>query len=140
MSRRTIHIKIQKRQPDKFLTLCEDVIEQHNEQGAASPFADGDLVDMNDYNNRVTLARQERNKALEHYAIAETAMAKSRQLIGSEPGQYSTTPDTLINTTLNIKKILLALNTVNPEALSLWGFDVVVRIARSPKKKNKTTG
>ncbi len=95
---------------------------------------------MNDYNSRVTLARQERNKALEHYAIAETAMAKSRQLIGSEPGQYSTTPGTLLNTTLNIKKILLALNAVNPEALSLWGFDVVVRIARSPKKKKKTTG
>lgn len=140
MSRRTTQVKVRINKPDIFLKLCEDILEQHNEQGADSPFADGDLIDMTDYNERVTLARQERNKALEHYAIAETAMAKSRQLIGSEPGQYSTTPDTLISTTLNIKKILLALNTVNPEALSLWGFDVVVRIARSPKKKNKTTG
>jgi hypothetical protein len=35
---------------------------------------------------------------------------------------------------------LLALNTTNPEALSEWGFDVVVRLAKSPKSKKKTNG
>ncbi len=76
MSRRTTKIKIRINKPDVFLKLCEDVIEQHNEMGVASPFADGDLVDMNDYNNRITLARQERNKALEHYACGNERQGK----------------------------------------------------------------
>ncbi|MFN8322270.1 MAG: hypothetical protein U0T74_06380 [Chitinophagales bacterium] len=46
----------------------------------------------------------------------------------------------MLNSTLNIKKILLALNTVNPEAVSEWGFEVVVRLAKSPKSKKKTNG
>ncbi len=76
MARRTVHIKIEIRKPDEFLTLCEDVIKEHIELGATSPFAAGNLVDMNDYDSRVTLARQERNKALEHYACGNERKGK----------------------------------------------------------------
>ncbi len=140
MARLTLQFKIQIRKPDTFLKLCEDIVAEHNELGAASPFAGGNLIDMPDFIDRVNLARKERNTAIEHYAIAEAAMARSRQLIGSMPGQYGTTPYTLLNYVLNIKKILLALNTVNPKALCVWGFEVVVRLARSSKKKKKATG
>ncbi len=37
MSRRTTQVKIRINKPDIFLKLCEDIIEQHNEQGAAKP-------------------------------------------------------------------------------------------------------
>lgn len=140
MARRTVNVKIEIRKPEDFLALCEAVLEKHLALGAASPFAAGDLVDMTDYQNRLTQARQKRNEALEYYAMAEAAMAQSRHLIGSHTGQYSTTPGTLLNSTLNIKKILLALNTINPEALSEWGFNVVVGLAKSPKSKKKTNG
>ena len=140
MAKRTVNVKIEIRKPDDFLTLCEAVLEKHLALGAASPFADNDLVDMTAYQNRLTQARQKRNEALQYYAMAEAAMAQSRHLIGSHVGQYSTTPGTLLNSTLNIKKILLALNTINPEALSEWGFDVVVRLAKSPKTKKKANG
>jgi hypothetical protein len=140
MARRSIKIKVRINKPDDFLALCEAVLKQHLALGAASPFAAGDLVDMAAFQSRLTQARQKRNEALQYYAMAEAAMAQSRHLMGSHTGQSSDTPGTLLNSTLNIKKILLALNTTNPEALSEWGFDVVVRLAKSPKSKKKTNG
>lgn len=140
MARRNIQIKIRINKPDDFLTLCEAVLAHHLALGAASPFAGNTLVDMDAYQTRVIKAREKREEALQYYAMAEAAMAQSRHLIGSHTGQNSTTPGTLLNSTLNIKKILLALNTVNPEAVSEWGFEVVVRLAKSPKSKKKTNG
>lgn len=140
MAKRTVNVKIEIRKPDDFLTLCEAVLAQHLALGAASPFAGNNLVDMDAYQTRVIKAREKREEALQYYAMAEAAMAQSRHLIGSHTGQNSTTPGTLLNSTLNIKKILLALNTVNPEAVSEWGFEVVVRLAKSPKTKKKTNG
>ena len=140
MAKRTVNVKIEIRKPDDFLTLCEAVLAHHLALGAASPFAGNTLVDMDAYQARLTKAREKREEALQYYAMAEAAMAQSRHLIGSHTGQNSTTPGTLLNSTLNIKKILLALNTVNPEAVSEWGFEVVVRLAKSPKSKKKTNG
>lgn len=138
MARRTTTVKVKVNKPEDFLALCEALLAKHLALGAASPFAAGDLVDMAAFQNRLTQARQKRNEALQYYAMAEAAMAHSRHLIGSHTGQSSDTPGTLFNSTLNIKKILLALNTTNPEALSEWGFDVVVKLAKSPKRKKKT--
>jgi hypothetical protein len=137
MSRRTINVKVEPANSEKFLELCEAIIAHHTLLGAASPFADGTIVNMTNYTDRATRARQKREEALELYAAAEAAMYESRQLIGVAPGQTVLTEGTLYNQTINAKKILLVLNRTNPEALSPWGFDVVVRIAKKtgPKKK-----
>lgn len=66
-------------------------------------------------------------------------MDHSRHLMGTQPGQNNDTPGTLINYALKIKKVLQVLNSVNPEALSEWGFDVVVRVSKIPKRKKKLT-
>jgi len=138
MAKRVTRIKLPIRDPETFLTLCEDIVEQNNELGATSPFAGDDLVNMTKYADRVTLARQKRTEALEHYAIAEAAMGHYRELVGIHKGQDIQTIGTLYNVTANIKKILLAINNVNPEALSLWGFDVVVRSAKNPGRRKKS--
>jgi len=137
MSRRTTHVKVNPNLSKSFLELCEAIIARHNQLGAASPFADGSIINMTDYTDRATRARQKREEALELYAAAEAAMYESRQLIGATPGQTVLTEGTLYNQTINAKKILLVLNRQNPEALSPWGFDVVVRMAKKggPKKK-----
>ncbi len=137
MSRRLTRIKIEKRNPDEFLKLCQAIVDYNTLLGAASPFADGTIVIMTQYADRATRARQKREEALEHYAIAEAAMFESRQLMGDAPGQSVTTEGTLYNLTVNVKKLLLVLNRTNPEALSLWGFDVVVSTSKKtgPKKK-----
>lgn len=137
MAKRTTKVKIKTNKPDHFLKLCEDIVEHNTELGASSPFASGDLVNMTDYAAKVSQARQLRTEAEEHCAIARAAMARSRVILGTNGGQTSTTPGTLINMTGNIRKILLALNTVNPEALSEWGFDVVVRVAKNPGRRKK---
>ncbi len=92
---------------------------------------------MKDYADKVSRAGQKREEALEHYAIAEAAMFESRKIIGRAPGQSSNTEGTLFNLTASLKKILLVLNRTNPEALSLWGFDVVVGIAKNPGRRKK---
>lgn len=137
MSRRTVNIKIQPQLPESFLELCQNLIDRNTQLGSASPLADNTLVNMDQLNDLTTLARQKRNEALEHYAIAEAAMFESRRLIGYAPGQTVITEDTLYNLVINAKQALLVLNRQNPEALSLWGFDVVVKTSRKtgPKKK-----
>ena len=137
MAKRTVQIKLETQKPEIFLKVCEDIVAQNTALGITSPFADGTLVNMANYAATVALARQKREEALEHYAIAEAAMAESRKLIGTGAGQTSLTPGTLFNLTGSIKKILLALNQVNPEALSLWGFNVVVRMAKNPGRRKK---
>ncbi len=137
MGRRTITVKVKKDKPDTFLTLCEDIVEQNNELGAGSPFADGDLVDMTVFADLVSRARKKRNEALEYQAKALAAMDHSRHLMGTQPGQNNDTPETLIYYALKIKKVLQVLNSENPEALSEWGFDVVVRVSKNPPKRKK---
>jgi hypothetical protein len=135
MGRRTVRINLQTGNPDKFLELCKAIVEHNDALGASSPLASGDIIDMAAYSNTLAQAVEARESALELYARAEAAMAQSRQLMGMAPGQSSTTPGTLYNLTLQIKKLLLVLETENPEALSHWGFDVVIRMAKSRGKK-----
>lgn len=135
MGRRTVRINLQTGNPEKFLELCKAIVEYNDALGASSPLASGDIIDMAAYSNTVAQAVEARERALELYAQAEAAMAQSRQLMGRAPGQSSTTPGTLYYSTLQIKKLLLVLETENPEALSPWGFDVVIRTAKSRGKK-----
>ena len=124
-----------KRQPEKLLTLSEEVVEHNTTLGAASPLANGDVVDMTEFSALVAEARKQRNLAEEYYAMAHVAMNESRVLLGMAAGQTVNTPDTVRYLLNKIKKILLVLNNENPEALSPWGFDVVVREARNRKRK-----
>lgn len=139
MARRTIKINLQARNPEKFLTLCDDIVEKNAELGASSPLADGQLLDMSDFAVLAAKARALREKALEHYAQAEAAMEESRRLIGINDGQTIDTPETLLFYVNRIKKWLLALSPVNPKELSPWGFNVVVGEAKNPKKRKATT-
>ena len=135
MARRTIKITLKPQNSENFLELCQTLSEQNATLGAASPLADGSVTDMAAYNDLLTRASQKREEALELYAAAHAAMYESRVLIGTATGQTINTPDTLFYHTARIKKYLLVLNNENPEALSPWGFDVVVREARRPKRK-----
>lgn len=135
MSRRTITAKLPIKNPDKFLTICESIVQRNNHLGPASPFADGDMVDMAEFANKVAQARAKREEALELHARAESLMGESRALLGINPGQSSLSNGTLYFDTAKMVKLLKVLNTENPEAISLWGLDVVVKTAKSRGKK-----
>lgn len=139
MSKRTTKVALYLRHPDKFIKLCQAVVEHNTALGAASPFATGDFVDMAAFAQTLTKASSARQKALELYAEAEAAMYESRQLMGFNKGQTATTAGTLYNQLCLIKKLLLVLETENPEALSVWGFDVTVKTAKARGKKKAGT-
>lgn len=125
------------RHPDKFLKLCQAILNMHTALGPSSPFAAGDVVNMTQFANQLSRATAKRNEALEYYKKAESAMDESRSLIGNNTGQSSLSEGTCFYSVLRAKKLLLILNSENPEALSPWGFDVVVRTARRPGRKAK---
>lgn len=135
MSKRITNISVYRRNPDKFLELCQAVTAYNATLGAASPFATGDFVDMAAFAQTVGKAQAAREKALALYAEAEAAMYESRQLMGFNAGQTTITPGTLYHQIGQIKKLLLVLETQNPEALSVWGFDVTVKTAKNRGKK-----
>ena len=95
MARRTVTVNLQARKADKFLTLCNDVVEYNNTLGTLSPLADGSIVDMTAFADLSTRASDKRKKALKYYALAEAAMNESRVLIGTGSGQTVNTPGTL---------------------------------------------
>lgn len=135
MSKRVVKVANRRKTPDKFLELCQQVAARNTTLGAASPFADGSIVDMAEFADVLSRASTARAKALELYAEAEARMYESRSLMGFTTGQTSITPGTLYHLLGKIKKLLLVLETENPEELSLWGFDVTVREAKNRGKK-----
>lgn len=139
MSRRTTVIKLSPTSPDQFLTLCEAVVKRNNILGPASPLAGDDMVDMTLFAQRTELARQKRERAIELYAEAETLMAESRNLIGIGHAQTSLTTGTLYYLILKVKKLLQAMYTDTPEELSVWGFNVVMKLAKPGGRKKKVS-
>ena len=137
MARRTVRVTIAKRNPEKFLKLCEDIVERNTELGSSSPLADGDVGDMAEFAAQVAEARAQREMALEYHALAEAAMYESRKLMGIANGQTVTTPGTLLYSATRIKKLLLVLSTINPYEVNQWGFDVVVQVAKNRGRKKK---
>lgn len=135
MSKRITKLNLPRFKPEKYLELCTKVKNYNTTLGAASPFADGSIVDMAEFNNLLSRANDARQKALDLYAEAEARMYESRQLMGFAKGQTSQTNGTLNYMLCKIKNLLLVLENENPEALSVWGFDVTIKTAKPRGKK-----
>ncbi len=137
MSKRTIRIKLEVKNPNKFLKLCKNIVDYHLQQGVNSPFTGTMPVNMADYANLLNRATQKREEALEYYAKAEAAMQESRMLIGTDLGQTLNTGPSLYSLTNLIKRYLLVIYDSTPDTLSLWGFNVVIGTAKFIGRRKK---
>ena len=106
-----------------FLKLCLKFLAKHITDAAASPLA---ALNMGAFQTKAEDARNLRNEAEDEHALAEQQNQQAYVLIGSAKGQSTKTPGTLYNYTTRIRDTLLAIHSVNPEDLNLWGFDVQV--------------
>ena len=110
--------------PDGTIKLLTKAIARNTALGLASPVKDDfNWVDIaSGLGNVVQLGKEagkaDRDSQDLHYKVLS--------ILGSAKGQNLETPNTLHLPVTQIRNILLVKNPTNPEALSVWGFDVVV--------------
>ncbi|MBA4322652.1 MAG: hypothetical protein C0408_07535 [Odoribacter sp.] len=137
MARKTVKVKIPLQQPDDFSKLLKDVYTKHTALGANSPLNAFTKVNMTNYNTQRTGADAKRGQAIDLHRQAENLNEQADMIFGRGEGQTMETPNTLYNMISLIRDYLLVLNAGNEEALSEWGFKVVVDTAKSPVRKPK---
>lgn len=137
MARVTIKVKYPKNSGEKLLVLFEHIIKYHKELGDESPLHGISWLKMDEFEAMTKDARAKRTEALELRASSEGLMQHANNIIGIDKGQTSFTEGTLYYMMTALKGFLLSHYKDNPERLGVYGFDVVVRTARMPKRKNK---
>ena len=134
MGRKTIKVPISTNKPEDLVKMLKRIANKNEELADKSPLHAGDIVNMTDFNEKLTQVIQLRNEAEMLRAQSENKMQQARQLLGTDIGQNSNTDGTLYNMLLKIKQLLLLYHKSNEESLSTWGFNVVVGKAKSYKK------
>ena len=92
------------------------------------------------FGENATEAGEQRDTAKDHERKAQEANGKAGTLIGVAPGQTQNTTGTLLFGITQIRDFLAAVNKGNEEALTGWGFDVVVGQAKSRARATKENG
>lgn len=137
MSKKTVRITIPTSSPKKLSELVEKVWEHHISLGASSPLQGDTIINMTRFGELKTEALEKRKRALELHAEAEALMMESKVAFGISAGQKISNVDTLYHLLNNIKQFLLVKHSGREEALSPWGFDVVVGSSSVGAKKKK---
>ena len=137
MARKTVRIEIPPRNIGKYIKLIEGIWARHILIGASSPLLNDPVIDMADYQAKMTQALALRQEALELHERAESLMQQSRQLLGTDVGQSINTKGTLYYTIDLIKRALQNRYMGHEEALSEFGFNVVIRFAKARIFKKK---
>jgi hypothetical protein len=131
MARKTVRVDIPINRPDDLIKLAEDLKQQHDKPEAHSPLDPAEATAMS---ARATLAKQKRSAAADHQAQAQRLHEEASTLLGTAPGQTSQTPDTLHHDLTGFRDALLVEHRGTEEALSAYGFNVVVGTAASPTR------
>lgn len=134
MPKRNVKVKLPVNSPRKLIKLNKQIIEKHEELGAASPLKD---LPMADLKTKVLQGEALHTEAAELHARAEALNQKARTLLGIEKGQDSYTEGTVYYMDTIIRNRLLNHYILREESMSVFGFDVVIRMSRMPRRKKK---
>jgi hypothetical protein len=140
MARKTVRINVPLGNPDELVALAESIHAKHTELKDKSPLKSLTDLDLDAFGENATEAGEQRSTAKEAERTAQEANGKAAGLIGIAPGQTQNTPNTLLFGITQIRDLLAAVNKGNEEALSGWGFDVVVGQAKSRKANGSGNG
>jgi len=123
MGQKRVRIELYIRRPDKFITLCTRIEQKHVEEGANSPLMEFDMAVFIVLLNTTGLLR---SVAKGLHEEGQSLFNKARVAAGFGKGQNITTPGTLYNIVREVRDRLKISYKTNLEALSQWGFDVVL--------------
>lgn len=137
MARKTVRINVPLGNPDELVALAKSIHAKHTELAANSPLKGLTDLDPVAFGDNCTKAETQRTNAKDFERKAQEANGKATSLIGIGPGNNQNTKGTLLFGITQIRDLLAAINKGNEEALSGWGFDVVVGQAKSRSRTTK---
>ncbi len=123
MARKTVRVEIPRKNPDDILTLMDEIILQHTTLGVDSKLTD---AVVNDLKATAVAVKPIRQAAKDAEALAQQKNQEARQKLGVDKGQTSTTPGTGIYKLIDIAEKLQNAYKGNEEAMSGYGYKVVV--------------
>ena len=134
MPKKNVRVDIPRNSPVKLIRLNKRIIERHEQLGDDSPLKE---LDMDTLKNKTMQAEEVREEAARLHAQAEALNEEARLLLGIDKGQNSYTEGTVYNLDILIRNRLLLVHQNTEEQLSTFGFNVVIRMSKMPKRKKK---
>lgn len=135
MARKTVRVELPSSKPDDFIKLGRDIHAKHLADGLASKL---DPTKLDALKVLLDLAEPKNSQAKQLEGQAQTLRQSRDTALGTADGQNAQTLGTGLNLITYARDQLLLSQAGNEEALSLWGFNVIVGSAKSPTKKPKT--
>ena len=132
--RKTVRIKLPTNSPDDFIVLLLAIVAKHTKDGASSPL---DAKKMSLLSALVSAAAAKNQEAKTADGVAQQCRQMRDNALGLAQGQSSQTPDTGLALAGYVRDQLLLTYKGNEEALSAYGFDVVVGAAKTGTRKQK---
>jgi hypothetical protein len=129
MSRKTVRVDIPNGSPDDLITLGNSIIAKHTADGASSPLNAAKMTALSD---ALATAGAQNKAAKDADAAAQTARQMRDTAMGLADGQTATTKNTGLNLITYARDQLLIANEGTEEALTGYGFNVVVGSAKTP--------
>ncbi len=120
---RRIRVNIPRTSPDKLMHLGEAIVTKHNDMGGTSPLDNAEVTELE---TAVAAARLLEEEADELHAEGENLNQQADTLLGIAKGQTLQTEGTVYYIIDDVRDKLLLVNEDNEEALSEYGFKVVV--------------
>jgi hypothetical protein len=134
MARRTVRIDIPHDNVDDTLDLMKQIIKQDSLAPADKKLNEALITAIQGVINSADPIRIE---AKDHEGKAQANNQLARNILGIDKGQSISIIGTGLNLINKAKKNLVDANENNEEALTVYGFKVVVGTAKSPKRKPK---
>lgn len=129
MARKTVRVDIPTGSPETLIKLGQDILKKHGVEGSASPL---DNAKMTKLGTALTAAAQQNEEAKDADAVAQNARQVRDGVLGVADGQTAYTKDTALNLITYVRDQLLLTNEGAEEALTAYGFNVVVGSAKNP--------
>ena len=129
MARKTVRVDIPTSSPETLMSLGQSIVKKHTADGDASPL---DNDKMTKLGAALGIAVPQNQAALDADGVAQKARQLRDQALGVADGQTVYTKDTGLNLVTYARDLLLVENEGQEEALTAYGFNVVVGSAKNP--------
>ena len=129
MARKTVRVDVPTGSPDALISLGQSILKKHTADGNASPL---DNDKMTKLGTALGIAVPQNQAAKDADAVAQKARQVRDQALGTADGQTAYTKDTALNLITYARDLLLVEDEGQEEALTAYGFNVVVGSAKNP--------
>jgi len=129
MARKTVRVDVPTSSPESLISLGQSILKKHTADGDASPLDNDKMAKLS---AAIAIAVPQNQAAKDADAVAQKARQTRDQALGTADGQTAYTKDTALNLITYARDLLLVEDEGQEEALSAYGFNVVIGSAKNP--------